>query len=227
VNDLSRTAPARQQQKEQTRARLVAAALDVFALHGYDHATVEEISLAAGHSKGAYYFHFDSKEAIFLELLSSWVDEQTQRLRSFEHSRQPPAAALLETMESLLRYDDRDENWPALLPEFWAQVQRNQKVREMLHQAYEGWARLLAGILEKTERAGVFQMRVPARTAASLIMALHDGLIVQRRLLPLARKGQPIPQTVGAFLEVLTASSEEAQAKKVGPVRKRTAVRPR
>jgi AcrR family transcriptional regulator len=227
VNDLRRTAPAKRQQKEQTRARLVAAALDVFALHGYDHATVEEISLAAGHSKGAYYFHFDSKDAIFLELLLSWIDEQTQRLRSFERSPQPPAAALLETIESLLRYDDRDENWPALLPEFWAQVQRNEKVRQMLHEAYEGWLKLLADILEKAERTDVFQLRVPARTAASLILGLHDGLIVERRLLPPAGKPQPLPQTLGAFLEVLTRSSETAPPGKVAAVRKRTIKRSR
>jgi len=205
----------------------VEAALGVFALHGYDHATVEEISLAAGHSKGAYYFHFDSKEAIFLELLSNWVGEQNQRLRAFERSPQPPTVALLETVESLLRYDDRNENWPALLPEFWAQVQRNEKVREMLHQAYEGWISLLAGVLERAERSGVFRLRVEAPTAAGLILALHDGLIAQRRLLPFAGKKQPLSRTLGAFLKVITEGAETAPAGAIAPVRRRTVKRPR
>ncbi len=63
---------ARQNQKEQTRALLVDAALRVFAEHGYEEATVEDIAAAAGYSKGAYYFHFASKEDIFLELLEQW-----------------------------------------------------------------------------------------------------------------------------------------------------------
>ncbi|MDI6858845.1 MAG: TetR/AcrR family transcriptional regulator [Dehalococcoidia bacterium] len=224
---MRRTAPAKQQRREQTRARLVEAALGVFALHGYDHATVEEISLAAGHSKGAYYFHFDSKEAIFLELLSTWVGEQNQRLRSFDRSPQPPTVALLETIESLLRYDDRNENWPALLPEFWAQVQRNEKVREMLHQAYEGWTCVLTGVLEKAERSGVFRLRVEAPAAAGLILALHDGLIAQRRLLPLAGKKQPLSRTLGAFLKVITEAAETTPQAGIPPVRKRTVKKPR
>lgn len=224
---MTRTAPAKQQQREQTRARLVEAALGVFALHGYDHATVEEISLAAGHSKGAYYFHFDSKEAIFLELLSNWVGEQNQRLRAFERSPQPPTVALLETVESLLRYDDRNENWPALLPEFWAQVQRNEKVREMLRQAYEGWISLLAGVLERAERSGVFRLRVDPSTAAGLVLALHDGLIAQRRLLTFAGKEQPLSRTLGAFLKVITEAAETMPQAGIPPVRKRTVKKPR
>ena len=137
---MKRTPPlARQEQRQQTRARLVEAALRVFAEQGYDHATVEEISLAAGYSKGAYYFHFDSKEDIFLELLSTWIEDQTRRLNAFEPARRPVAIALLETLESLLRYDDRDPHWQLLLPEIWAQSHRNAKVRETLHAAYAHW----------------------------------------------------------------------------------------
>ena len=41
------------------------AALGVFARHGYERATVDEIVREAGYSKGAFYVHFESKEDLF------------------------------------------------------------------------------------------------------------------------------------------------------------------
>ena len=56
-----------QQRSEETRARILAAALDRFARYGYDATGVAEICRAAGVSKGAFYHHFPSKQAAFLE----------------------------------------------------------------------------------------------------------------------------------------------------------------
>lgn len=126
---------ARQIQKEQTRALLVDAALRVFAEHGYEEATVEDIAAAAGYSKGAYYFHFASKEDIFLELLEQWTSDQTERLKAFDGVT-PAAAAILETLEAFLSYEEREIAWPRLLVEFWAQARRHEAIRRGLGQAY-------------------------------------------------------------------------------------------
>ena len=50
------------------RASLVAAARAEFVRHGILKARVEDITQACGLSKGAFYLHFDSKEALFREL---------------------------------------------------------------------------------------------------------------------------------------------------------------
>jgi AcrR family transcriptional regulator len=222
---LRKTIPAKRQQKEQTRTRLVEAALRVFALQGYDHATVEEISLAAGHSKGAYYFHFDSKEGIFLELLSTWIEAQTRRLRAFEASSPPPAVALIETLQSLLRYDDRDPHWASLLPEFWAQAHRNDKVRGLLQKAYERWLSLLKGVFEKGERAGIISLTVQPEVAASLVLAAHDGLVAHQGLQTAAGKPPTLPQTLGALISMLTASAKSEPPPEIAPPLTRRTVR--
>ena len=214
---------ARQQQREQTRARLVEAALHVFALHGYDHATVEEISLAAGHSKGAYYFHFDSKEEILLELLSLWIEEQTRRLRTFESTKTPVAVALLETLGSLLRYDDRDPNWRSLLPEFWAKAHRNQHVRSLFQKAYALWLELLKELFEKAESEGLLSLAMAPDVAASLVLAAHDGFTVHWRLVPATDEEPTLPQTLGALMSVLTLPPLEQRPTTIRPSARRTA----
>jgi AcrR family transcriptional regulator len=60
---------SRSESQTQTRTRLIAAARELFARDGYATTSVDRIADAAGYSKGAVYSNFDSKEAIFLQVL--------------------------------------------------------------------------------------------------------------------------------------------------------------
>src|SRR5215470_14835022 len=80
--------PSRQQQRtERTRARLLEAAREVFLEHGYDAASIGEITKRADLGAGTYYLHFRDKrgvyEAIVRRELSAlkarWIDERALR----------------------------------------------------------------------------------------------------------------------------------------------------
>jgi AcrR family transcriptional regulator len=62
----------------QARQRLLAAASKVFVDKGLDRAKVEDITHAAGLSKGAFYLHFESKEQAFTEILTAALAEVAQ-----------------------------------------------------------------------------------------------------------------------------------------------------
>jgi AcrR family transcriptional regulator len=55
-----------------TRSTLVAAALREFSAVGMHRARIEDITAHSGVSKGAFYLHFQSKEALFEEVLSGF-----------------------------------------------------------------------------------------------------------------------------------------------------------
>ena len=61
-------ASRREQQRQETRRRLYAAALEVFRRDGYDDCSIEEIARVAGVSRGTFYFHFPTKEAVLEDL---------------------------------------------------------------------------------------------------------------------------------------------------------------
>ncbi len=61
-------------------ARLLQAARDAFARHGYDGVSVGEICDAAGIAKGSFYRYFDSKEAVFVAAARSTVDAVGEQL---------------------------------------------------------------------------------------------------------------------------------------------------
>src|SRR5438094_882608 len=76
---------------------LVVAARAEFARKGLRGARVEDITSACGLSKGAFYLHFESKEALFGELVEKFFGEIT---RSSDR-RHAEMAALVEKYGTL------------------------------------------------------------------------------------------------------------------------------
>jgi len=63
-----------------TRRRILNAAINVFAQKGYHDTRVDEIVEASETSKGAVYFHFPSKQEIFLGLVDEFANLLESRL---------------------------------------------------------------------------------------------------------------------------------------------------
>lgn len=57
------------------REELLATAAEVFAAQGYRATTVRRIADAAGMLAGSLYYHFDSKESMIDEILSTFLDD--------------------------------------------------------------------------------------------------------------------------------------------------------
>ncbi len=121
---MPRTTIDRFEQRKLTRAKLVEAALQLFSTSGYDHATVDDISQAAGYSKGAYYFHFSTKDDILMELLRVWTEDRNTVLSKGAEPGAGPRESLHQTLANFFSYSDTPQ-WPGVLLEFWAQAVRN------------------------------------------------------------------------------------------------------
>lgn len=66
---------ARQERAVRTRHAVIQAAAQVFAERGYAAATIAEILDRAGVTKGALYFHFDSKEALARGVIEAQISD--------------------------------------------------------------------------------------------------------------------------------------------------------
>ena len=79
---------------EQTRLKIIAAALELFSRNGYSNTTLAMIAEAAGFSRGPIYWHFKSKDELY-EAVLAYSQEPLEQL--IEQSRQlagDPQAAL-------------------------------------------------------------------------------------------------------------------------------------
>ena len=170
-----------QQRSEETRARLLEAALKRFALRGYDVASVEEICADAGVSKGAFYHHFPSKQAIFLALLEAWLATIDQGLEALRQETVPQTfVRITEILPGLLAA--ADERLPLFL-EFWAQASRDESVWKATIAPYRHFQQYFAGLVAEGIAEGSFQP-VDPQAAARLIVSLAVGLFLQGVLDP-------------------------------------------
>jgi AcrR family transcriptional regulator len=80
--------------------RLLHAAREAFARHGYDGVSVGEICDAAGIAKGTFYRYFDSKDALFVAAARSTVDAVGEQLD--KRRRTLSEAEAVGELESLL-----------------------------------------------------------------------------------------------------------------------------
>lgn len=72
----------RQKQALATKKRILETALNLFSKKGFDNVTVDEIAQESETSKGAFYNHFESKDAIFIEKFKEIDSFYTSFLKS-------------------------------------------------------------------------------------------------------------------------------------------------
>ena len=94
--------------KEDTQDRIVAAALAMFATHGYERASISSIAAHARVSRAAVFWHFGDKEGLFRETFRRMLVPFFAELSaSLEHV--PPRERVFEILTAYERVVDENE----------------------------------------------------------------------------------------------------------------------
>jgi AcrR family transcriptional regulator len=91
-------ATSRRLTAEERRRQLFDQALTLFAERGYAATTMDDIAEAAGVTKPLVYQHFDSKRALYLELLDSFSHALTERIVTAASAAEGPRGQVEEGM---------------------------------------------------------------------------------------------------------------------------------
>lgn len=86
------------ERRDSTRRRIIDAATRVFAQKGYHDTAVDDIARASETSKGAVYFHFPNKQAIFLALVEYLSN---QLLRGMESAIETESSGIAKVKAAL------------------------------------------------------------------------------------------------------------------------------
>jgi AcrR family transcriptional regulator len=92
-----------QERSRTRRQRLLDAALEVFTQHGYSDTAVDQVARASETSKGGLYFHFPSKQALFLALLDEASDALLHRVEQAMARESDPLARGDAALREVLR----------------------------------------------------------------------------------------------------------------------------
>ncbi|MCD9880872.1 ScbR family autoregulator-binding transcription factor [Streptomyces guryensis] len=146
---------AQQERAVRTRRAVLEAAAAVFAERGYAAATIGEILHRAGVTKGALYFHFDSKAALARGVLQAQISNDYHVPRELK---------LQEWVDAGMTLATRLPQEPMLLA--GVRLSADLHSRDVVGSAWPAWAEVTTSFLsEAKERGEILPHVVPAETA--------------------------------------------------------------
>ena len=165
--------PRTRRPAEERRAQILQAALQCFASKGFHTATMDDLVRASGLSKGSLYWHFESKEQVFLALFDAFAESVFAEWDAL-------FAAGHDTLEALERVTlgklDEFSGTPALGA--WAEFFAHPEARARFASVYrELRARLEISLSRDMDRR--LLRRQPTAGLAAALTAVTEGLMLQ------------------------------------------------
>jgi len=152
----------------QRRADVVQLAGELFAQKGYRATTVREIADAAGILSGSLYHHFDSKESIGDEILSSFINDVLADYRAAVSSAGSPRDVLEQIVRSTSHTLSRHRAALAMLQNDWNYFSTQPRFG-YLRQALSEIERTWVTQLERGQESGLFRADLDARLTYRLL----------------------------------------------------------
>lgn len=181
--DTGQSKKSRAGTKAETRKRLLDAARSVFTTVGYQGATLDDIAAKAGFTKGALYWHFPNKQAIFMALIADAIQQNIEILAALTPEDLSAEEAKRRLSQWIDGIDERE-----ILPQFGVELEieaRRDASFRAIHQA----------MIAKHEAAiGDFLTRYFNRIGERPVMPipeLSSALITIFKGFALARQNRP------------------------------------
>ncbi|MGW0664985.1 ScbR family autoregulator-binding transcription factor [Streptodolium elevatio] len=159
----------RQERAVRTRQAIVEAAGAVFAEQGYGSARITEVYERAGVTKGAFYFHFDSKEQLAQEVLDGQVARQTAFL-----ALRPREVKLQELVDSALLVAHRLTFDGLLQGSVRLSVDQGSELDR--RPPYRSWIEFQVDVLREADARGELLPGVDVAVAGELLVGAFSGV---------------------------------------------------
>jgi AcrR family transcriptional regulator len=166
-----------QKRSAETRNLIFSVALDQFSRTGYDATSVAEICQAAGVSKGAFYHHFPTKQAVFMELLDTWLQLLENEIIIIQKEAKNVPQAILN-MAGLMEqvFQQASGRLPMFL-EFWTQAIHDPFVWQAIIAPYQRYQDHFKELIEAGISEGSIKYEDPVAGSRALV-AMGVGLLL-------------------------------------------------
>ncbi|URN93657.1 MAG: TetR/AcrR family transcriptional regulator [Candidatus Pristimantibacillus lignocellulolyticus] len=162
----------KQQQSNQTKKRILDASKELFTKKGYAATSIEEISDITGFSKGNIYYHFKSKEGLFLDMLDEWEVDWADKWEIKKQKYTTSIEKLYGLAEHLVE-DDFNHPLTNVADEFYTTEKSNSEVHERLQKSFNERIQFCQQLLLDGMNSDEFKQH------DSLIMAkILDGMVI-------------------------------------------------
>jgi len=184
--------------KRSKRAEIRKAAYRCFRDQGYHSTSVDDICREAGISKGSLYWHYASKQDLFIDILDTWANQVMDELHlQFEEALTKPdyVEAITASVKLEVR---RGRSIVPLWVEFTSEARRERDVRAALSRFFRRARTAIGEILRPAFGRRLSEDEL--RSVAATIFGAYTGLLIQDLCDP---DGADAQRAIDEFMAVL------------------------
>ena len=184
-----------QQRSEETITQIMAAAIHLFSHSGYEAASVADICAKADVSKGAFYYHFPSKQALFLAIVDQWLQGVDTQLFSSRRENETVPQSIARRAKTLGFVFQAASGQLPMFMEFMVQASRDQAVWKATIAPYRRYQQQFAALLEEGIKEGSIRPDVDIQSVSWSLLSLAIGILLQGVVDPRAADWDKVTKT--------------------------------
>ena len=166
-----------------TREEIVQAGLKCLVEKGFNAVGVQEITDAAGVPKGSFYNHFESKEALGLEIVERYGANQKRR-EILTDPTVPPLQRLRRHFDRITALcADLHFTRNCILGGFSAELaNQSEAIREGLRKLYGQWTKDIEATIAEAQTKGEITNKTKAADMAAFLLDSYEGALLRARV---------------------------------------------
>ncbi|MBW8035547.1 MAG: TetR/AcrR family transcriptional regulator [Planctomycetes bacterium] len=171
------------QYRTDTRARLTKVARSLLSVHGCDGTALDDVLVATGVSKGAFYHYFKTKDSLCMEVLTDVIAEYKKLCESVDKNLDP--VAQLRFLVTKLIELNASGQWVncRLILKFSAEAYEGKPMLQQKIQEFWDWYTNFYGeIVKQAQAAGQFRNDIEPAVQGRLLTTLMAGSITLEKV---------------------------------------------
>jgi AcrR family transcriptional regulator len=170
-------------QREQTKNKIIQAALEFFVRQGYHGTSIHDITQKVGITKAAFYSHFDSKGQLLLRIIneyeSRYIDQLIRVVTEYDGD---PIAKLHRAISFSAKFAVKNLDLCLFLDYLTAELNADVDFLPALKKVHDKYRQFLRGIIGEGIQQGLINKDYDPDVTALTFMAIHQGVLCQWNL---------------------------------------------
>ncbi len=157
------------------KEKILEAALLCFNEKGYHKTSIDDIAIKGNISKGGIYYHFKSKDELFLKLFNFRLNRYIEQLKSYIQEEVDPEKQIRILIQKWGYILKENEDFFKFCMEFSSMGAREKEIRKEMTSFYKSSVETFSQIIREGISSGEFE-NVDAIKIARLIYFLSHGV---------------------------------------------------
>jgi len=198
---------------ERKRNRILDAAMRLLADKGYARTTISDVAKEAGIGRGTVYWHFASKDELFMSALEREFGRLDAALATILTTPGPPLQKLELLFVGSFQFIDEAPN---LFHVFFsvlsgADQEMQARLEAWFADVYGRYNKLVEGLLDEAKAQGAVRADLDSHISAAAIVAMLDAMFLQVAFGLVANDPERLAKSLGSLLRHGYAARSESR----------------